>query len=209
MKPIYSILIFLIILAASCSRPSKHFDLQVEDAVKAMLFSEEVTVPEEIMEAVQKNSGSVVLVDVRTPAEFAEGHLLNAINIPSQHVLEAASCKLWRDEETTYYLYGNTQLEANGPWMVLRQLGYENIKVLQGGLSYFADFSDSSFLKLEDETARYDFASVFSKAIEDAKKANAPAPAPVIKTQPKTIVPQKRPKIEQPKTAVEQEEEGC
>lgn len=169
-----------------------------------MLFSNEAVAPEEIMEVVQKDSGSIFLVDIRTPAEFANGHLLNAVNIPAQHILEGPWLKLWKEKKTTYYLYGNSQLEANAPWMILRQMGYDNVRVLQGGLAYFSDFSDTSFLKLEDETARYDFAAVFSKSVEEVQKANAPLPKPESKPFPKTILPKKRPKVE-----VVEEEEGC
>ena len=213
MKPtlLLSVPALIIAFSTACGPSNGGFKLPAGESVQALLFSEEVTLPEEILEAVQDSSGKVVLVDIRTPAEFANGHLLNAVNIPAQDVLEPASRKLWRNTETTFYFYGNTQLDANGPWMILRQMGFTNIRVLQGGLSYFADFSDSSFLKLEDETARYDYASIFSKAVEDAAKANAPAPKPVAAEKTKTIVPQKRPKLEQPavKQPVVQEEEGC
>lgn len=191
---------------ASCSKKNKHFELSIGETIEAFLMSDNVVVPDEILDVVQKEDANYVLIDVRSPAEYAAGHLQNAINVPTQHILEPEYQKLWTDETTTYYLYGNTQLEANTSWVVLKQMGHSNIRVLQGGLSYFADFSDSSWLKLEDETARYDYASVFSKVIQDAEKAIAPAPKPsVVKEAPKVIVPEKRPKLEQP-TA---EEEGC
>lgn len=194
-------------LLVSCRNRNKHFELSIDDTIEAFLMSDNVVVPDEILAVVQKEGANYVLIDVRSPAEYAAGHLQNAINVPTQHILESEYLKLWKDTATTYYLYGNTQLEANTPWMVLKQMGYPNIRVLQGGLAYFADFSDSSWLKLEDETARYDYASVFSKAIQNAEKVIAPAPKPeVVREAPKVIVPQKRPKLEQPAAA---EEEGC
>ena len=208
MKPItlFSFLALLIALAQGCSRTYDGFKLPVQDSVQALLFANEATMPEEIIEAVEKDSGAVVLVDIRTPVEFAEGHLLNAVNIPAQHVLDPAAKKRWKDEKTVFYLYGATQLEANGPWMVLSQLGYTNIRVLQGGLAYFADFADSSFLKLEDETARYNYAEIFSKNTEEIQKAKAPAPKPGVAEKPKTIVPEKKAK---PEPAAVEEQEGC
>lgn len=204
---ILSVLIFISVLG--CGKNGK-FQLSATDAVQAMLFSEEVVVPAEIMETVQAAGDAAVLVDVRPPSEFVLGHLLNAINVPSQHVLEPEYRKLWKKEGITYYFYGADQLEANGPWMVLRQMGYTNIRILQGGLGYFADFSDSSFLKLEDETARYNYAEVFSKAVEEANKINAAAPKPeAAPAKPKEVVPQKRPKLQQPAVQEAEEEEGC
>jgi hypothetical protein len=42
----------------------------------------------------------------------------------------------------TIVLYGNDQLEANGPWMVFRQLGLNNVKVLLGGYDFYKDWKD-------------------------------------------------------------------
>ena len=36
-------------------------------------------------------------------------------------------------------LYGKDQLETNSPWMLLCQLGFDNIKVLFGGYDYMAN----------------------------------------------------------------------
>jgi rhodanese-related sulfurtransferase len=207
--PISALLLTVLALWTGCNGKADQFQLSVDESIQALLFSDEVVVPDEIMEAVQKPGSNAVLVDVRSPAEFEKGHLENAINIPTQHVLEPENIKLWDQGEVTYYLYGQTQLEANSAWMILRQLGYTNVRILQGGLSYFADFSDSSWLKLEDETARFNYAEVFRQAIENAEKINAPAPKPVIvQEKPKEIVPQKRQKIS-PQPVEEEEEEGC
>lgn len=208
---IKTILAASVLLAFGCGNNHDEFKLNTEESVQALLFSDEVVIPDEILDVVQKQSDTYVLVDIRPPSEFAEGHLQQAVNIPAQHVLEPQYEKLWKKSEVTYYFYGSDQLEANAPWMVLRQLGYENIRILQGGLGYFADFSDSSWLKLEDETARYDYASIFSKAKEEAEKATAPATAPISSpARPKEVVPQKRPKLPQPAVQqVEEEEEGC
>jgi rhodanese-related sulfurtransferase len=206
----HNILIALILAAilASCGGNGDGFKLSIDESVTALLFSQDGITPEEIMEAVNEGNEAVVLVDVRSPGDFIYGHLQNAINVPTQQVLEPSSMKLWKKSEVVYYFYGATQAEAHAPWMILKQLGYDNIRVLQGGMAFFADFSDSSFLKLEDETARYDYAAIFSKAIEAAEKANAPAPKPEAapqQAQPKKVVPQQRPKIPVP----DEEEEGC
>ena len=35
-------------------------------------------------------------------------------------------------------LYGNIQTDANGPWMMLKQLGYTDVKVMLGGYNYYS-----------------------------------------------------------------------
>lgn len=204
-KILYPIFISLVaFFIVSCSHPGDEFALSTEQAVDALLTSDQVVLPAQILD--QENA-DFVLVDVRSPAEYAAGHPQNAINVPSRDILEPQYLELWDKAETTYYLLGNTQLEANTPWMVLVQLGYTNIRVLQGGIAYLANPSDTTGLNLEDEAARYDYAAIFSKAIENAEKTIAPAPKPVVvKNRPKVVVPKPRPK---PAPVEEEEEEGC
>ncbi len=42
-------------------------------------------------------------------------------------------------ESLTVILIAETQSEANGPWMLLKQLGYNNLKVMLGGWNYYAN----------------------------------------------------------------------
>lgn len=193
---------------ASCSSPGDDFGLSIEDSIDAFLTSEDVVLPEQILEAAQQEGGDFVLVDVRSPAEYAAGHPQNAINVPGRDILEPEFIELWDQTNTTYYFLGNNQLEANTPWMILVQMGYSNIRVLQGGLAYLEDPSSSSDTQMKDEIARYDYAAIFSKAVENAEKINAPAPKPVVaKKRPKVIVPKPKPK---PAPVIEEEEEeGC
>jgi 3-mercaptopyruvate sulfurtransferase SseA len=60
-----------------------------------------------------------------------------------------------KDKNVTVVLYGDDQLQANGPWMLFRQVGFDNVKVLLGGYNYYvqhkdnlaATKSDTSYLK--------------------------------------------------------------
>jgi hypothetical protein len=44
-----------------------------------------------------------------------------------------------KKDSVTVILYGKDQLEAIGTWMLLHQLGFDNIKVLLGGYDYMTD----------------------------------------------------------------------
>ncbi len=43
----------------------------------------------------------------------------------------------------TVVLYGENQLQANGPWMLFRQVGFNNVKVLAGGYQYYVANKDN------------------------------------------------------------------
>ena len=64
-------------------------------------------------------------------------------------LLDKDNLKLFKQyaaDSISVIIYGQSQLEANGPWMILKQMGYQNIKVLLGGYHYFTtgplDFYD-------------------------------------------------------------------
>lgn len=44
-----------------------------------------------------------------------------------------------KKDSVTVILYGKDQLEAYRTWMLLRQLGFDNVIVLLGGYDYMAD----------------------------------------------------------------------
>ncbi len=131
------VLVFISVLG--CGRNGK-FQLSPTDAVQAMLFSEEVVVPAEIMETVQAAGEAAVLVDVRPPSEFMKGHLLNAINVPAQHVLEPEYRKLWKKEGVTYYFYGADQVME-------RSFAKEEAELS----AFFGDLNPDRFVALDDE----------------------------------------------------------
>ena len=71
------------------------------------------------------------LIDVRTPEEFAEGHISGALNIPVE-VLEARLSEVPRDKPVVVYCRsGNRSAEAA---QILVNTGYTSIRDL-GGLN--------------------------------------------------------------------------
>ena len=117
-------------------------------------------------------------------------------------LLEKDNLDIFEDTSFTYVLYGPDQLDANGPWMVLKQMGYSNFKILQGGYDKYL----SGETVPEGDLAMYDYDKILQEAVKeisDLQKAveAPPAPKPVAKKKVKVI----------PKKVVEEveEEEGC
>lgn len=80
-----------------------------------------------------------VLIDVRNQYEFEKGHLENAINIYTPEILNDENSGLLdelKEKNKTAILYGNNPDEVNAPFLLLYQLGYENIKLLAIENSY-------------------------------------------------------------------------
>ncbi len=74
--------------------------------------------------------GKTILLDVRTPEEFADGAIPGAVNIPID-VLRSNLDKVPHDKEVVVYC--KIGLRAYIAYRILTNLGYENIKNLSGG----------------------------------------------------------------------------
>ena len=205
-KPFYLILISLVVIA-SCSPQSKSdldFNLSLEETLSAIRSGESLISPNEVLQLTKNGQFEYQLVDLRPPSEFVKGALNGAINIPVQHLFEAENLKLISDESYTTIFYGNNQLEANGPWLLLQQLGYAHLKVMQGGYHFIQSDMDSTYVA---ELARYDYRAVFNMAVKESEAALKVQSRPK-RIAPKKIIPQKK-KVEKVEKVEEEEEEGC
>ena len=85
---------------------------------------------EELLQRMQETE--IVLLDVRSEAEYAAGHLPGAINIPLE-ALEQRLAEVPRDQEVVAYCRGNYCALSSKAVSILRALG-RNARQLQGGI---------------------------------------------------------------------------
>ena len=80
----------------------------------------------------EKESGYIIL-DVRTPEEFAEGHIPNAINIPNESIGSADLSQL-PNKDQLIFVYCRSGRRSKEAAQKLANLGYTNI-VEMGGIN--------------------------------------------------------------------------
>lgn len=205
----YAIIACLLALSAwSCKRTTAGaYQLSVEETLEMLQKGDFKVSPEEGRQLLEKQGEGTVFIDLRSESEYVLGKLEGAINIPTPYILDKDNLKLFSNENTTFILYGKDEAQANGPWMLLRQLGYRNVKLLEGGYAWQMD----TIPYLAPEKAAYDYAALMAAAAKEDKEAEeatrpiAPVAPVAAKPAPKQITPQKK---ETPKAAP-QEEEGC
>ncbi len=157
-------------------------------------------VPEDVAYYVDFNEPGYVYVDLRSPYDYVKGHVPGAINIPESDLLTEQTKEFMEDaasDSLTVVLYSTDEAAAVNPWMLLTQLGYNNLKVMKGGWNYYANETLDPYEMPETpkymvETPAYDFA-----AIMETLKAN-PGAANTVETQ-EVVIPTRRKK----KTKVE------
>ena len=83
------------------------------------------------------------IVDVRTPEEFAEGHLKGAVNIPLGELRQRVS---EIPEDCPVYLHCRTSQRSYNAIMALKGRGYENVYNISGsflGISFYEYYMDT------------------------------------------------------------------
>jgi rhodanese-related sulfurtransferase len=143
--------IILVIGLITVKKPQTPFSRTIDETLKLITSSKDIIAPAEFKNMISQNTGSFLLIDVRSPLDYHKSHINEAVSMPIQEILNPENLKTIKkldDESGVAVLYGNDQLEANSAWMILKQIGYDNLKVLEGG--YFC------YSALETKTAPAD-----------------------------------------------------
>jgi rhodanese-related sulfurtransferase len=76
---------------------------------------------------------ALTIIDVRDRAQFSVSHILGAISMPLNELVDRAlaSIGLTRD----IYIYGETDEETAEAAAQLRKMGYQNVSQLRGGVA--------------------------------------------------------------------------
>ncbi len=196
-----SILFVIIIVIGFLTfrKPEYIYKLSTQEMVEQLYNIDTEMLPDEAMEIISYGDSLSVLVDLRNPYEYQKGFLGEAINIPVSDILQDESLaffKTMQADSITVILYANTQLDANGSWMLLQQLGYTNIKILLGGYNYvtdenidYYDMPDIPEYFVEEPTIIFSevISNMSSQSYEQTETENKPQTIQPIKRKKKAV----------------------
>lgn len=188
---VFAFLAVIIIGALNIKKPTEVYQLTAQQMNEELILVYQVT-PEEAVDLL-KDTISTIFVDIRSIYDYEKGKLGNAINIPIPMLLNEDNKKLfetWKKDSVTVVLYGNDQLQANAPWMMMYQLGYTNTATLMGGKNYM-DLQIAGLLT-ENSTYETEYPAVDFKGILD--KASAGQETVTTQDPKKTVVVRKKKK---------------
>ncbi|MBT3180404.1 MAG: rhodanese-like domain-containing protein [Candidatus Marinimicrobia bacterium] len=188
-----------IIIAFVPENTTKPFRLTAEQMLNEVKYRSEMVSSDELADWMVNQDPSIQLIDIRTPKEFDQFHLENALNIPLSQILDEEWIDFLDQGIKMNILYSNGTTLAHEAWMISRQLGYENNYVLQGGLNYWTETilnpSAPSPYSADDEIAKYEFRKGASqyfggemKSTNESKKTKTDKP--IIKRRKKKKAPQ-------------------
>ena len=104
----------------------------------ALIFSLNSTSAElwtvsELNESISKSDHELVLLDVRTQAEYDSGHILNAINISHDEILEDPEL-LAEYKDTQMVVFCRSGVRAGKVIQLLESIGFEDIIDIDGDM---------------------------------------------------------------------------
>ncbi|MGK5093191.1 rhodanese-like domain-containing protein [Deltaproteobacteria bacterium TL4] len=121
---ISGVLVFLLLALVSC--------LSVEAETPGLLKN---ISPQESLALIQKNDKNpdFVLLDVRTPEEFSQGHLRGAVllNFKAPTFSEALG---QLDKHKTYLLYCHSGRRSGETLTIMGKLGFQQVSNMSGGI---------------------------------------------------------------------------
>lgn len=94
---------------------------------------------DEIADLLINEDPSLILIDIRSSAEFEKYSLPGAVNIPLAEILNEENIPYFRRDHTKNVLFGNGTALSDQAWMILRRLGYKNLFVMKGGLNTWVE----------------------------------------------------------------------
>ncbi len=185
-----------VVIAMVPENTTKPYKLTAEQMLVEVQGAAEMVTADEVAHWIISKDPSLQLIDVRTPDEFQKFHLEGAVNVPLSTIM--------KDEYRDYVdqgikmnvLYSNGTLGSHQAWMILRQLGFENNYVLQGGLNYWFDTimnpQAPSVTSADEEFAKYDFRKAASGVFGGGGAAALTAPTQKKASKPKVVRKKKK-----------------
>lgn len=192
---VVAIALLIIVGLVTFRRPDIKFTLTPSESLALLNDPAVVITPEQAVSLLKDSAGKTVFIDVRNSIAFDRSHVKNAVNIPVRELFSQKSKSVFHEIEKsgqTALLYGETQQQANGPWLMLRQTGFKNVLLFTGSFAQINFENADSLTRLLpqlSETALIDTAALKAISAPAAGGKNLSAQA---NKEKKTVTPVKK-----------------
>lgn len=194
---VFLAMVFLgVVIAMVPENTTKPYKLTAEQMLVEVQGAAEMVSTDDVAHWLISKDPSLQLIDVRNPDEFQKYHLEGAINVPLSAILQDEYRDIVDQGVKMNVLYSNGTLNSHQAWMILRQLGFHNNYVLQGGLNYWFETimnpEKPAVTSPNEEFAKYDFRKAASGVLGGGAAVEITAPTttsadkpPIVRTQKK------------------------
>ena len=113
----------------------KHQGISPEELLSNAISPERYITTDELADRIINQDPTLLLVDVRNESAFKKYSLPGAINIPLNKILDENSKPYLYQDEYDVVLFSNENFHSDQAWMLCNRLGYQNLRVLKGGIN--------------------------------------------------------------------------
>lgn len=178
-----------VVIAMVPENTTKPYKLTAEEMLVEVQGAAEMVTADEVAHWLISKDPSLQLIDVRTPDEYQKYHLEGAVNIPLSAILDDEYRDYVDQGVKMNVLYSNGTLGSHQAWMIMRQLGFANNYVMQGGLNYWFDTimnpEKPATTSPDEEFAKYDFRKAASGVFGGGGAPTLTTPAKTKADKPK------------------------
>jgi len=153
-----------------------------------------------VAKMIMEKDPSLLLVDIRSPKEYAKFTLEGAINIPFDKILDPANVDYFNQDVYTTVLFSNGSSLADQAWLTLRSYDYKGNKVMKGGLNqWYKTIINPQKPAVDQLTAQLEKQYLFRKGAQiyftGATPVSSSAPSSKPKAGSKPIVKRKKKEV--------------
>ena len=124
-----------IILALLPLTGSRSFIVKPQKVLAEALDEKSWFTVDQVARFVTSEDTSVLLIDLRSPAEFSELNIPGSVNIPYGQFIDIAPGTIPGTGNMKNILYSNGDIDANNAYVIAKGLKINNIYVMKGGLN--------------------------------------------------------------------------
>lgn len=196
-------LIFIILAGGLVLLPKykKHEGIKPEELLSNVISPERYITTDQLAHKIISKDPSIILIDIRNEESYTNYTLPNAINIPLSKLLDEENEMYLDQDQYDLVLFSNNNLFADQAWILCNRLGYNNLKVLKGGINeWYATiinpalptenmaFEDFELYNFRKSASMY-FGVAYPEQVKAPKKQEVKAPKKVITIEKKKKAP--------------------
>jgi len=198
-KTLITVIIFVLLIIIgflTLRTPRFHYQLSLKETTQMLQNNDNAFYPYQLTDVIDNINHKVVLIDIRNKFAFSRGHIPGAENISAYDLTKEKNIKhleALADKGITVVLYGKDLLQANGPWMWFRQVGFRNVKYLLGGYDYYQKHKKNLAQTENDKSylpglPRYNYAKLASRKTQSTVTTTKTKKPVIIRRKKKATV---------------------
>lgn len=179
----------LLVLFLPDSPSGKWFEKDAKALLEEAATGKQYISTEEVAyKLLHPKENDLVLVDLRSSDAYSRFSLPAAVSIPLADVLKNTSKQRLESSKGKLVLYSYSSTDADQAWLLLRRAGFDNVRVLEGGLNgFFAAFFNEKAVENEADQDNL-FSERFRTRAEEAFKTGEAAQKINAKASPVTTI---------------------